>query len=190
MIGLPFLFFVPYIIISFFVFEDKVASTGDLPKSDIALVFGAHITEDEKPTEILQERLDAAIQLYKEEVVSKVVVSNTERASVVMKDYLLKNGVSIADIELDTNAELTSDSCRYELDKEVRSRIFLSQGFHLNRILFLCEKLGVDGAAFPVETISRIDKSSTSFHTKIYIRSHRFVREVVLSWPVLFGVYI
>lgn len=183
------LFLLPYVFISFSVFQQKVEKFDDLNPSDVAIVFGAHISETNQPTEILQERLDAAITLYRENLVETIVVSNTERAAIVMKNYLLRNRVPLVDIEIDIHAELTSDSCRYELEREDRSRIFLSQGFHLNRLLYLCQGLGIDGVAFPVEQISPIDRNGVNVFTRSFIRTKRFLREVLLSWPVLFGFY-
>lgn len=183
------IFFWPYILISFHATEKKVDRIDDLAQSDVAIIFGAHINEDLQPTEILQERLDAGIKLYKNNLVGKLIVSNTQEAALVMKSYLQDQGIPDDRIEVDGKAELTSDSCIYEQNKESRSRIFLTQGFHLNRVNYLCSKEGINGIGFPVELVSTIDKSTTPVFTKLNIRLTRFLREAILSWPVLVGKY-
>jgi len=156
--------------------------------SEVGIVLGANINEDGSPTEVLRERLDAAIRLQESSTIKKIVVSNTKVAAFAMEQYLLDQGIDPNSIAIDTNAVITVDTCRAEKASHPNNRriIFISQGFHLPRLLFLCKQEGVSGVGFAAEEVSLLDDQSTSALEKIYIRSCRYIREAALSWVGIF----
>ncbi len=168
-----------------------IDSIDQLPVSDAVIIFGAHVTEDGEVTPLLKERLDAGKAIVTAGKSKKIVVSNTENAANIMAQYLQKEGVEASLIEIDTQAVKTTDTCSYEKKQhtENRSVIFVSQGFHLPRLLFQCQKIGIQGIAFPAEVLHTIDSSEYSFITKVTTRASRYLREAGLTWLAVLNIY-
>lgn len=151
------------------------------------LVFGALVRQGQISA-LHAERLDSAADLLRRGTVERIVVSNAARASEVMRDYLLENGVPEAAIDVDPNAPATPDTCVNETARNApRSVILLSQSFHLPRIAYQCANVGVTGqylAATPTA-----DRAGTGPLRTAWIRAWRHTREALLIWTEIFGVY-
>jgi len=80
-----------------------------LPESDAVIVFGT-LVRGTNVSSLLKERLDASIAIYKVKKVQEIVVSNTPKAALVMREYLIKHHIPNKDINLDINAEKTPDT--------------------------------------------------------------------------------
>lgn len=162
----------------------------ELPDSDVIIVFGTLVANNEV-SPLLKERLEAGRAILEAGKSKKIVVSNTKAASNVMAEYLYAVGVSPERVELDEQAETTPDTCRFEREQhtEGRTAIFVSQGFHLSRLLYQCKKVGVEGVAFPAESLDTIDRSHTSFFERFSIRFERYMREAGLTWLAVLGIY-
>ena len=167
-----------------------IDSIDGLPEAEVAIIFGTQVTGSEV-SPLLKERLEAGKKMLEIGKVKKVVVSNTKDAADVMAKYLINEGVAEDLIEMDIQAERTPDTCRYELNEhpEKREVIFISQGFHLPRLLFQCKKVGIEGIAFPAETLRAISPSKYSIFTKIYTRAFRYNREAGLTWLAVLHIY-
>ena len=109
----------------------------------------------------------------------------------MMYEYILERGVDGADIIIDDKAVVTADSCRAEHVPELADAnvVLVTQNFHLHRAILQCRKLGIHAYGYPAEYSDSIDRSQTPFLTKISVRSHRFIRESVLVWAVIVGLY-
>lgn len=166
-----------------------IKNIDQLPKSDTAIVFGT-VVRNNQISPLLEERLVAGKEILINQKSSKITLSNTENATQAMKDYY-ENKISLDSIELDIQAEKTPDTCRYEKQQYPNGRkvIFISQSFHLPRLIYQCKKLGVEGAAFPAENVSIIDRSQYSFFTKITTRVKRYFREAGLTWLAVLNIY-
>ena len=108
-----------------------------------------------------------------------------------MAEYLYHQGVSQNVVEVDIQAEKTPDTCRYEKKEhpEERKIIFVSQKFHLPRLLYQCKQLDVEGIAFPAGAIDIIDDSEYSNFTKFKVRTGRYIREAGLTWLAFLNIY-
>lgn len=161
-----------------------------LPTYDAVIVFGT-LVRNKKVSALLKERLDAGIAIFKAHKAKKIVVSNVSRASKVMRQYLIRKGIPSKKIELDISAEKTPDTCRYEKKtfSQKRKLIFVSQGYHLARISYQCNKLGIKGATFAAENI-RTNRASIFSSWEVFsIRIGRYFREAGLTWLAFLGVY-
>lgn len=120
----------------------------------VGIVFGGGI-ENGKPRPHLQDRLDAAAQLYREGRVRKLLVSGDNRfveynEPQVMHNYLTEEkGVPEAAIQLDNAGRSTYETC------ERASKIFgldqallITQGTHLPRAIYLCRHFGVESYGY------------------------------------------
>jgi len=153
-----------------------------LETKNLGLVFGTVVSQ-EKINPLLKERLEMGILLYETGKIKKIVVSNTPESSLVMQNYLLGKAVPESDIIVDETAVITRDSCNTNLiTSETGSVLFISQSFHLPRILYECQKQGVEGLAVPAEYVGVIDRSNTTLYDIVTIRMKRYIREIVILW--------
>lgn len=161
----------------FFYFQLETNITNLYPQSQV-IVFGAIVHSDEV-SPLHKERLNTAVMLYQNGYAREIIVSNTPQASLVMEQYLITKNVPPEIIKRDVRAEVTHQSC---LNQELNeSTIFISQSFHLPRILYECKLLGVNGKAFPAEISQSIERNASTWIT-IKTRTTRIVREMLLVW--------
>lgn len=118
--------------------------------ADCAIVLGAGIVDDETPTYMLQDRLDVGIMLYKQGVVSKLLLTGdngTEEHNEihVMLNYVKDQGVDEDDIYCDHAGFSTYDSMyRAKNIFGVEKAIIVTQTYHEYRSLYNAEKLGIE----------------------------------------------
>ena len=111
----------------------------------VALVLGAGLRTDGRPTLLLARRLDIAADLYHRGTVDAVLVSGADSEPSAMRTYLLAAGVPAAKIVSDAAGFRTWDSCvRAREVYGVRSAIVVTQEFHLPRAIVLCGAAGID----------------------------------------------
>lgn len=118
--------------------------------ADCALVLGAGIVDEETPTYMLQDRLDVGIMLYKEGIVSKILLTGdngTEEHNEihVMLNYVKDKGVDEDDIYCDHAGFSTYDSMyRAKNIFGVEKAIIVTQTYHEYRSLYNAHKLGIE----------------------------------------------
>lgn len=190
-IVLVMLYWFPFIIISLSGRSNTISSVDQLPNSDAVIIFGTLVNEVGDISPLLKERLDAGKAILETGKAKTIVVSNSEAAANVMANYLFTQGVDKNLVEIDIQADKTPDTCAYEKENypENRRLIFVSQGFHLPRLLYQCSQLSVQGIAFPAEALATIDRSEYTFLTKFRVRTTRYVREAGLTWLVFLNIY-
>ncbi|MFC9916110.1 vancomycin high temperature exclusion protein [Streptomyces sp. NPDC059862] len=127
---------------------DRLRSTADAPRTDVAVVFGAGLWNGE-PSPYLAHRLDAAAELYRAGRVEVVLVTGDNSREDydepdAMRSYLTRHGVPDARIVSDYAGFDTWDSCvRARKIFGVEEAVLISQGFHIRRAVALCEAAGV-----------------------------------------------
>ncbi|MEU9557335.1 SanA/YdcF family protein [Streptomyces fumanus] len=128
--------------------EDGLRSPADVPRTDVAVVFGAGLWDGE-PSPYLARRLDAAAGLYRAGRVKVLLVTgDNSRADYdepdAMRAYLVRHGVPDARIVSDYAGFDTWDSCvRAKKVFGVDRAVLISQGFHIRRAVALCRAAGV-----------------------------------------------
>jgi len=121
-----------------------------IPACKVALVLGARVRPNGTLSNSLVSRVDKAIALYKAGKVKKLLMSGDNRfvnynEPERMKEYAVKRGVPPEDIVSDYAGRRTYDSvyrARHIFGR--RRMIVVTQSFHIDRAIFLCEHLGVD----------------------------------------------
>lgn len=128
------------------------------PRAEVALVFGALVTEDGVSWP-LRWRLEAASNLYKKGLVNRILVSGDNRwrdynEPLAMKQWLVDNGVPEERIACDYAGRRTLDTCARAVRLwGVRDRVILvSQAYHLPRALFLARSWGMDAVAVSADS--------------------------------------
>jgi SanA protein len=115
-----------------------------------ALVLGARVYSDGSLSGIFQDRVDRAINLYRNNKVEKILVSgdhgqdNYDEVNAA-KDYLLEENIKEVDIFLDHAGFDTYDSIyRAKEVFDANSLIIVTQDFHLKRALYIANKLDIN----------------------------------------------
>ncbi len=137
--------------------KDKTFDFTSVPSAQVAIVPGAGITADERPTPALRDRIDGAIELYRAGKVQKILMSG-DNSSIyynepgAMTNYAIEQGIPESDIVQDYAGRRTYDTCyRAKEIFGLDSVIVTTQQYHLSRMVFLCDQLGLNTAGVPVE---------------------------------------
>ncbi|MGW5493013.1 SanA/YdcF family protein [Streptomyces olivaceoviridis] len=129
---------------------DRLRTTADVPRTEVAMVFGAGLWKHGEPSPYLAHRLDAAATLYRAGRIEVVLVTGDNSREDydepdAMRAYLTRHGVPDARIVSDYAGFDTWDSCvRAKKIFGVDRAVLISQGFHIRRAVALCEAAGVD----------------------------------------------
>ncbi|MBD0425176.1 YdcF family protein [Streptomyces sp. TRM S81-3] len=127
---------------------DRLRTTADVPRTEVAVVFGAGLWDGE-PSPYLARRLDAAAELYRAGRIEVVLVTGDNSREDydepdAMRTYLTRHGVPAARIVNDHAGFDTWDSCvRAKKIFGVDRAVLISQGFHIRRAVALCQEAGV-----------------------------------------------
>lgn len=130
-------------------YDPMITSYTHIPFHQVAIVFGAGITEQGKPTPYLQHRIETAAALYKNHRVNILLMSGDNSTKehnepIVMKNYAVELGVPAKSIVVDAAGFNTYDSCyRAHAIFGLRDATLVSQGYHLPRAMTTCSGLGI-----------------------------------------------
>ncbi|MFC8423194.1 vancomycin high temperature exclusion protein [Streptomyces sp. NPDC057236] len=136
--------------------DDRLRTTADVPRTDVAVVFGAGLWDGE-PSPYLAHRLDAAVELYRAGRIEVVLVTGDNSREEydepdAMRAYLTRHGVPGTRIVSDYAGFDTWDSCvRAKKVFGVDRAVLISQGFHIRRAVALCEAAGVTSHGIGVD---------------------------------------
>jgi SanA protein len=131
-------------------YKRSIYAIADVPPRRVAIVFGAGITAGGQPMPALADRVWTAAQLYHAGKASKLLMSGDNRfvdynEPEAMRQYAIQHGVPDEDIVLDYAGRRTYDTCyRAGHIFEVQEAILVTQWFHLDRALYICDSLGID----------------------------------------------
>lgn len=110
----------------------------------VAVVLGAAVWSDNKPSPTLASRVDKAAELYQKGVVSKIQLTGgnapgeLSEAEVSLK-YILSKGISRDDVWIETQTSSTIEQIRFIKNelikrKNINSIIVISDSYHLQRV--------------------------------------------------------
>ncbi|WP_446721291.1 SanA/YdcF family protein [Luteococcus sp. H101] len=127
---------------------EEFAADGD--QAPVALVLGAQVLPDGRPSRYLRGRLDRAVELHRRGLVKVILVSGdngTEHYDepTTMKRYLTEAGIPEGDVVTDFAGFDTYDSCvRAKRIFGVDRLVVVTQGYHVPRAVTTCRLVGVD----------------------------------------------
>ncbi|MFI8187629.1 vancomycin high temperature exclusion protein [Streptomyces sp. NPDC085946] len=159
--------------------DGRLRTTADVPRTEVAVVFGAGLWAGE-PSPYLAHRLDAAAELYRAGRIEVVLVTGDNSREDydepdAMRAYLTGRGVPDARIVSDYAGFDTWDSCvRARKIFGVDRAVLISQGFHIRRAVALCETAGVTSYGVGVD-----DRHDATWY-------YGGVREVVAAGKAVF----
>ncbi len=146
----------------------------ELPKKNVALVLGA-AAYPARLSDILQDRMDVAIELHKAEKVTKLILTGASNEVEGMKKYAINQGIDENDIIEDPDGLNTYSSIKNA--KDIDEMIIITQAYHLPRALYIACHFGIDAIGFPS------DKHS---YTKIFEFK---TREILASTKAMMDLY-
>lgn len=133
------------------IYVEKIIEVNDTTvEYPVAIVFGAGLRWDGSPSPVLRDRVRAAVELYNNGKVEKLLLSGDNRfvdynEPGAMQEYALELGVSPEDLVLDYAGRRTYDTCyRANAIFKVKNAYLVTQNFHLPRALFLCNQFGIE----------------------------------------------
>jgi vancomycin permeability regulator SanA len=137
------------------------ADPAGAPTTGVALILGAEVYADGRPSPALANRLDVGIELLRLGRVRALLMSGGNGTFEVgaMRAYAIARGVTSDAILLDAAGERTLASCLQARDSfGMRRLIVVSQELHMARAVYTCRRLGIDadGVVAPEFTGDRV----------------------------------
>ena len=127
----------------------------ELENTDCILVLGAAVKNNERPSAMLNDRLETGIELYNQNVSDKILMSGDHGRKDydevnVMKNFAINSGVPSEDIFMDHAGFSTYESMYrakeiFKADKIV----IVSQKYHLYRAVYIARSLGLEAYGVP-----------------------------------------
>jgi len=134
----------------------------------LAVVFGAQVHENGAPSTSLRDRMSTAVQLYKDRLVKKILVSGGVGDSgfneaLVMRDMAVKVGVPEEDVIVDSSGVNTEATVRNSIPffgAERHPRVLaVSQFYHLPRIKLAYQRAGQEALTVPARSSTPIKET-------------------------------
>ncbi len=162
-----------------------------LPSCYTALILGAKVQADGEPSDFLQDRLDAGLELYQQGKIKRFLLSGDHGRKQYdevnnMKHYLLERGVDTMDIFLDHAGFDTYNSMvRAKTIFLVDSVIVVTQKFHLSRALYIARAKGLKAFGYPAD--KRQYRSMKRLKFREFIADIKAWGEVLINRSPHFG---
>jgi SanA protein len=187
--GIAFLLFLSFTLVSYHWVKSSTkkqhfSTLAEVPTNDIALLLGtAEKTRRGYINPYFSTRMKAAAELYHTGKVKHILVSGDNKTRnynepIAMQKHLIKLGVPKSAITLDYAGFRTFDSMVRAKEVFGQSKFtVVSQQFHNERALFICNALGIEAIAYNASAVN------TS-------KSMMYVRELFARSKAVLDVYI
>lgn len=167
-------------------YSQHIYLTDTAPTAPAAIVFGAGLTRDGRPTTVLADRVRTAVELYRQGRVKTILMSGSAQSAgysepEAMRRLALSLGVPAEALMVDLGGTRTYATClRAKELFGIHNALLVSQAFHLPRALVTCEGLGLQayGVAADLRT----------YRTRAL--SFWRIREVPATWVALWEAFI
>ncbi|MHB9095716.1 MAG: SanA/YdcF family protein [Eubacteriales bacterium] len=130
--------------------QTGVYSVESSPQAEAAIILGARVYESGGVSQVLADRLETGIELYKKGKVKKLLLTGDHGQKSYdevnqMRIYALRRGIPEGDIFMDHAGFSTYDSMYRARDVfRVKSVLVVTQDFHLPRALYIARWLGLE----------------------------------------------
>lgn len=131
-------------------YADRILSPEEARSMPTAVVFGAGLRRDGRPTTVLADRVKTAVLLYQQGKVKTLLMSGSSNASgyneaATMFEFARQLGVPQEDILVDSEGDRTYLTCAHAKDIfGVDQALLVTQRYHLPRALILCDALSIE----------------------------------------------
>ena len=174
--------------------KEKIIKNNDystLKDVDCILILGAGIWGD-KPSPMLEDRLEEGIKLYKDGIASKIIMSGDHGREEydevnIMKEYAIEQGVPSEDIFMDHAGFSTYESIyRAKEIFDADNIVIVTQEYHLYRALYIADKLDVN--TYGVNSDPRKYSGQTFRELReILARNKDFINCIIKPEPTYLG---
>ena len=164
----------------------------ELENSDCILVLGAGVKNNERPSAMLNDRLETGIELYNQKVSDKILMSGDHGRKDydevnVMKNFAINKGVPSEDVFMDHAGFSTYESMYrakevFEADKIV----IVSQKYHLYRAIYIARSLGLEAYGVPSDVREYRGQKYRDFREAI-ARVKDFFNVIIKPEPTYLG---
>lgn len=126
---------------------EAAAEIGDV---DCILVLGCLVHSDGEPSDMLHDRLQRGVELYKAGAAPKLLMSGDHGREnydevAAMKQFAITEGIASEDVFMDHAGFSTYESIIRARDVfQAKKIIIVTQEYHLYRALYLAQKLGLE----------------------------------------------
>jgi SanA protein len=130
-------------------YHGDIYTADSVPPRPVAIVFGARVYSNGRLSAMLSDRVATGVALYKAGKVKALLMTGDNSTldydePTAMKRTAVQMGVPESAVVVDYAGRRTYDSCyRAQSIFQVSSAILVTQNFHLDRALMLCNSLGV-----------------------------------------------
>lgn len=161
-------------------------------KSDAILVLGCQVMDDGSLSLMLKDRLDKAVELYKQGIAEKIIVSGDHGREEydevnAMKTYLIENEIPSENIFMDHAGFSTYESLyRADYIFKVKKITVVTQEYHLYRAVYIGNKLGIETYGVPAAKTEYYGQTSREIR-EILARDKDFVKCIFKSKPTYLG---
>jgi SanA protein len=167
-------------------------SINDIPKQNVAIVFGAGLNTNRTPSDMLVDRLETAAEIYKAGKVSKILVSGDNRFEnydepTAMSNKLINDfKIPKEDIVLDYAGRRTYDTCKrakeiFSIDKA----LVITQEYHLYRAIYTCESLGIESYGYSATRHRYV--GDEGFYMREFLAQYKAVLDIYFIRPDAVG---
>lgn len=149
-VAVPVVIALPWMVVRAQTITSVHPAASEFRHADAALVLGARVYEDGRPSRFLRERVEVGVRLYQAGLVDRIIMSGDGEDSsgygepIVMRKVAEDMGVPADAIVEDPLGVDTYSSCKRARDEfGVTSLIVATQEFHVPRAVWICDRLGV-----------------------------------------------
>lgn len=167
----------------------RSTSIEHLPDERVAIVFGAAVRPDKTPSDMLRDRVEGGVELYKENKVQKLLMSGDNSSSdynevAVMKAVAEAMGVPSTDIIEDFAGLSTYETCyRAKVIFGVQHAILVTQSYHQPRAIFTCRNVGVEAFGYALPDFSKYPDQRRKLLVREYLATAKAVLDVKVFKP-------
>ena len=163
----------------------------DFKDIDCILVLGAGIWGN-RPSHMLEDRLLAGIELYKNGIAPKIIMSGDHGREEydevnVMKEFAIQKGVPSEDIFMD-HAGFSSYESIYRAKEIFKTKkvIIVTQEYHLYRALYIANSLGLEAYGVGADPRQYVGETYRELR-EILARNKDFVKCIFKPEPTYLG---
>lgn len=159
--------------------------------ADCILVLGAGL-RDGKPSLVLRDRLDRAIELYQEGVSDRLLMTGDHGREdydevAAMKQYAIDAGIPAEHIFMDHADFSTYESMYRARDVfEVKKIAVVTQPYHIYRALYIADKLGLEAYGMPSKATAHRNSWMLEVREKL-ARTKDFFNVMIQPEPTYLG---
>lgn len=168
-----------------------VSKAKELNDIDCILVLGAGVWGD-KPSPMLEDRLIQGIELYKNNVSNKIIMSGDHGSEEydevnIMKQFAIGREVASEDIFMD-HAGFSSYESLYRAKEifKVKKIIIVTQEYHLYRALYIAKQLGIEAYGVSADPRQYAGQFSREIR-EIFARDKDFIKCIFKPEPTYLG---